>query len=228
MALKLGVGTSNFWNGKEINNNKAIKEITSLRVEAIEIYFEDSPLSKESLGLLQKFDFVTVHAPVVPYSDNKKTKKLLIKLKTFYDLINAKFIVFHAHNIENFDLLLDYDWNICIENSRKGKNWDFKRLKELFERYPQFGFVLDTCHAGEFSRKEIDLLFDKFKDRIKYIHLSAADEGKSHQGLHTLDEEYLSQFEKIIYFGKPLITELWKPDPETIKKEIEFLKERYK
>jgi len=229
--IKFGIGTGSFYKENNYDINKAIQEIYNLGVKFIEITFgsresfENLTLTKESLDLLKKFKLITIHAPFAPYKEDNQTKKLLTKLKKLYGLISAKYITFHPHYFNNFDLLLRFDWNVCIENSRPGKGWNFKKLKRLFEKYPQFGFVLDTCHAGEFSRKEIDLLFNEFKDRIKYFHLSAAHQGKSHQPLHTIDEEYLSQFSKIINFGKPLLIELW--GPNLIKKELNFLKSKF-
>lgn len=232
--LKLGVGTGNFWKKDSYDINKAIKEISLFNVNFIEItfgdleLFENLTLTKESLELLKKFEFVTIHAPCVSY-EKENAKRILQMLKELHDLIKAKYVTFHPHYFTDFDLLLKYDWNVCIENSRYGKVWNLKKLKKLFKKHPSFGFVLDTCHAGTFSCKEIELLFNEFKNRIKYFHLSAFYKEIEHQPLYTIDKEYLSQFEKIISFGKPLILELWgtKTSLEEIKKEIKFLRKQF-
>jgi len=232
MKLKLGVGTGTFYNKAKYDINRAIGEINLLGMEFIEITFgslksfENLVLTKENLRLLKKFKLVTIHAPCIPYEKNQQTKKLLLKLNDLYNLVNAKYITFHPHYFEDFSILLDYDWQICIENSRPGKNWNYHKLKKLFEKYPRFGLVLDTAHASEFSREEINLLFSKFKNKIKYFHISACYKEKPHQPLHTIDKKYLIQFDKIINFGKPLLVEVYGGLVAT-KKEIEFLKEKF-
>lgn len=234
MKLKLGVGTGNFWTEESYDINEAIKAISFLNVDFLEITFgsreslENLVLTESSLDLLKKFEFVTIHAPCIPYNEDVATQEILVKLKTLYDQVKAQHISFHPQYFTNFGLLLQYDWNVCIENSRPGKSWDFNKLKNLFKKYSQFGLVLDTCHAGEYSKEEIDLTFNEFNDKIKYFHLSAFYRGVKHQPLHKINEDYLSRFTEIINFGKPLIIELWGTETNltTIKKELKFLKEK--
>jgi hypothetical protein len=232
MKLKLGVGTGTFYSKENYDINAAIKEISLLKVEFIEITFgflesfEELVLSEESLQLLNNFDMVTIHAPCVPYVKGKGAEQILVKLKELYDLIEAKYITFHPHYFDDFSILLDYGWAVCIENSRPGKGWDFEKFKKLFNDYPQFGFVLDTAHASEFSKEEIGLLFNEFKDRIKYFHLSAHYQGKGHQPLHILDDEHLLVFNEVIKFNKPKLIEI-QGGLIPARKEINFLRDRF-
>jgi hypothetical protein len=233
MKLKLGVGTGTFYSKENYDINGTIRNINLLDVSFIEITFgflesfEELVLSEESLQLLKNFDLVTIHAPCVNYVKGKNAEPILVKLKELYNLIGAKHITFHPHYFEDFSILLDYDWNVCIENSRPGKGWDFEKLRGLFTKYPQFGFVLDICHAVEFSKDELSTLFNEFKDRIKYFHLSATYNGNNHQPLHSLDDEnYLLIFEEIINFDKPKLIETC-GGLEVVKKEINFLRKRF-
>lgn len=219
----LGVSTGTL---DETDANKSIKEISALDVSGIEIMlpFEESftkqKFTETSFGLLKRFKFRTIHAPML--YDYRKKEKLLKGLYDFYKKVNAKYIVFHAVDPELLKPVMEFNWNICIENLMKRSHFTPEKIKKFLEK--GIGLVLDVSHAFEHSDKELIKLIGLFKEKIRGMHLSYSKNSLTHQPLHFWKNE-INKLEILKEFSCPIVIETSYKHGNVLKKEVEFVKQ---
>jgi hypothetical protein len=192
-------------------------------------------LDKIQLNWLKNLDYVSIHAPwkIISEAENKKEiTTQMDKLYSLYDKTNAKMLIIHPEECP-YDLLDNYDMNYALENMPK-KSLDInsldyeEELKKIEET--KYGFCLDVSHSYDFGPKETERLFEKFKNKLKEIHLSGTEGSKHHMFLIESSKKFLESLKPILKTKMPLILEINFPslNKEKINKEIAFVKELFK
>lgn len=190
-------------------------------------------LDEEMLSLLNKFDFVSIHAPMkdMTYKDDKKTRKVIEQLRRICDKISIRGLVLHPNIIEDFDILNDSNLPFLIENMDHKKNvgTTVEEFKEYYEKY-DFDFVLDLQHSYEYdpSMKLAKEFLLAMADRLHHLHVSGQD---SIERRHVLtyrakNREAIERALKLqIHVPKILEGFLEEPDLEDLKKEIQYVRQ---
>lgn len=242
MKRKICISTGCFYTKDKSYNrvmemDKVIKTASNLDVDGIEVLFGSAAelikykFNKRTIDILKKMKFNTIHAPFYTtkkesliFSNKPIVRKVLAKIYNLYDLIGAKNINFHPHQIKNFRIFNTTDYQHSIENMEKYHRFDESYYAKIFNENPSFKFVFDTTHASESG--ELNRLFARFNKKIIYSHLSSNYFNHLHIPLHALNKEYLKPL-NIIKKGKfPLILEsqIGTKTISEYKKEVDFLK----
>ena len=208
------------------------------QINGIELLFAlpgellDFELPKQDLLFLQSMDFVSIHMPLkeVEYASNAETNNLLQKALDLGKKVNAKYLLFHPHQIRDFELLENLPMQVCLENMDKKYQafGTLEKIKQLLEEHEQFGFVLDVCHALDCGIAPKQFL--QVKNKIKAMHISSLwqKQGitKKHGFLLEADKEQLAQIKSVIRLPVPKIIEsvIYPEKKGFVKKEIELIK----
>lgn len=157
-----------------------ISIIKGSNLEAIEISFEDlksldEEISEENLEYIRKSKYVCIHSLIyshyknlMVYKDNQETRDILKKLETIYKKLNAQAIVFHPSQVEDYHVLEEYNFNVCMENQSMKDGSSVRQLQSILKHHPKFKLVIDTFH--DFSD-----LIEHFRDKIQHIHLNSKE-----------------------------------------------------
>lgn len=210
--------------------SQSIKLISGLDVDGIEIgasfldLLMDFRLSQESFSILRSFKYKSLHAPVnFKYRKDRFTRDVVHKIKQVHDLVDAEYVVFHPHSIEDYGLLKESSIPLALENDREVHGLDCDGMKKLvFEN--DTGFVLDTAHAMSFSEEEVKRLIDRLSDRIVAVHLSTRVDGRDHMPLHK-SKELLHVLEPVRSLDCPFVLEVWHSFKDVISEEISFVRD---
>ena len=103
MKNPLLVSTGSFWDGKTyLDNVEAIRSITQLNVEGIEVSFADQKLlggffNQEVKRLLGNFKIVGMHLPFWSYKKDNASQEMISKCYSVYKRIKADYAVLHMH-----------------------------------------------------------------------------------------------------------------------------------
>ncbi len=177
---------------------------------------------------LDFFRFISLHAPALDYFDNKKSNRLLNKIKKLVDKINLKNVVVHPTERSDYKFLASYkELPISIENmdacKKIGKT--LKEIKEILDSY-KFKLTLDLQHCFT-NDKTMQLALDfqnEFKDRIIEYHISGYNKELNHYPLFKTQQEVI--INSIKFKNKPIMIESTFYDKESPKKEISYLKDK--
>jgi len=166
-------------------------------------------INKTQEKWLKSLKYVSIHAPfkMVSRSENKEEiKKQMNYLQKIYKQVNAKALIFHPHECP-YELLKKYKMNYVLENMpyrqyRDNKKINFDLLKQ------RYGYCLDTAHASDFGKKEIERLYKKMKKRLVQIHLSGVIKKEHHQSLADAPKSYLDTLKCLKESSVPLVLEI--------------------
>ncbi len=134
---------------------------------------------------LERFDYVSVHAPSKLATMNEETVFHLLS-----DLPSDWPIVVHPEIILTSSLWRALGPRLCIENmdNRKTLGRNAAELRQLFRAFPEATFCLDVGHA-----RQIDptmavalLMLLEFGPRLRQIHVSDVGPHGEHLALSTL------------------------------------------
>lgn len=159
--------------------------------EAIELYFsapEDFNafvLDEKTLEAVQKFSFISIHAPSrgVRYGANPETEKIISGLKNICTSLPVNGIVIHPEIIDDFAPLIDSGLPFLLENIyKKGAFGSTPEDFIVLKGKCNFGFILDLQHVYE-----NDPLMEKAREfimimgeRLRCLHVSGQFEGQGH------------------------------------------------
>jgi sugar phosphate isomerase/epimerase len=224
----------------KLKGNDAIKFLLDYDIDGIELCFAyqkdliEFELDGELQQELLKKDFNSIHMPSrdFNYSNNKESIKTLHKADKLAKQINAKYIVFHPSEINDFKILNQLKTQVAIENlHRDDKQYStFESIKETLDKYSFLKLVFDTDHAF-ISKND----FDKYltlKDDIIGIHACSQwirkrdNKEKSHGFIQEADNKQLELYTPFFKLRKPIMIEadFYPEKKELIGKEIELLK----
>ncbi len=225
------ISTGNFWDGKNpLDNLEAIKKITKLDVDGIEITFADPKLlegffSNEVRNLLQKFKIIGMHMPAVKYQKNDKVRDIIKKCYCIYRLIKADYAILHLNWLKDSDLFRGTRWNIVIENGGSKHGYLVKEMQEFLKKNRRFKMVLDVNHAYESD--EIGEYVKKLKNKIYAVNLGGGEipDAAGHKLFCRAPKEYIASCEPIKKLDCPIVIESnWGSDPKSMNKEIAFIR----
>jgi hypothetical protein len=188
-------------------------------------------LSKENLIFLKSLKFNTLHAPCdYVFTGNNKSKELLKKMESIYELINAKNIVFHTCCFQNnYDILKNYNFNYSIENEDNSKDY-FNKIKDLNNfliKNKNYKFTFDFAHAYTVYEDKIIEFIKALNDKIVQVHL-AKIKINHHYFIHKSNiEDLMKKFKESISDKVIITSELCLESMDELKhlaKELEYLR----
>lgn len=220
------------------DRNILIEKLSKLSPLGIELSFAypkcllNFDIKKNNLEYLQGLKFNSIHAPWqdINYGTNEKSKEVLQKISELYKQINAKNVVFHKGQIENYELIINNDFVASIENDdwRKPKH-NAKDIKSVLDKNKEFRFTFDFAHALSVSSSDVHKYISYFKEKLIEIHLSVIDRSlEKHDFLHKYDTtETRSSFQYLKDFSVPLVLEAVvfnSEEIELLKKEMDYIR----
>jgi len=214
------------------DTNGAIQEIDKRGVEGIEIstsfldHLMNFRVSQESFATLKKYQHVGINAPAkFHYRNDRYTFTVLTKLRQVYDLVQAQFAVFHMHTIDDYTLLDNATFKVCIENDRVFYGSTPEKVKAILDEHPNIGFVLNTAHALSVGPEEVARYVELVGDRIVAVHLSSREGDLDHSPLSKTTPELLEALEPVRSLDVPFVLEVWHTFTESLDDEIIFVRD---
>jgi len=153
------------------------------------------------------FDYVSFHAPskLVKFDEPQFVNILKQIAKKNW------LIIVHPDIINNFSLWNSLGRLLCIENMDKRKNSGrtVADLEFIFEQLPEASFCFDVAHARQIdsTMSEAKLMINKFKNRLKQIHLSDVNSQSKHESLSLESLLSYSKLFEMLPSGIPIILE---------------------
>ncbi len=216
-----------------------ISRIRKFSPEGIELsfaypqYLFDFIINKENLDYLQSLKFNSIHVPwkEITYGNNQESKNVLEFIEKLYKQINAKNVVFHKEQIEEIQIVTNYDFTASIENGdwKELAGNSVEKIEEILKGNPKLKFTFDFAHALTISSNDVSLYVNKFKDELIEIHLSMLNKNlKDHWFLHKYDsQEMRNLLNHLKNINTPIVLECVASNNgqvQLIKKEIEYIK----
>jgi hypothetical protein len=181
------------------------------------------------------FKKVSIHAPAIAYGADPNTTSIIKNLSTMYETLGAEDIIVHPIGVTNWEVFGDLKEHLLIENMDSVK--DEGQDVEDMERYlseSEAGMVLDIQHTYSIDRSMAltDRLIERFRDKIKEVHISAWENPNIHIPLYDFSDRDLigEQLRKLP--GVNVIMEgitsaaFDTSDPvEMLKKETDFIRQ---
>lgn len=210
--------------------NTALELFVEMGCNGVELGYVDGsriteqPLEQIDHSLLKNFSWVSVHAPAknFQYGDNDLTKKFFTSLQTFNKSTPLNAVVFHPDAVGDISILESLSLPIGIENMDKRKQGfqTPEQLMSVFDKYPEWGLVLDVnhCYSLDPSMQLAEDLKTHFLPRIKQVHLSGYTE--LHDPLYNANQEIILD---AVPEDVPIIIESTVLDSDDIKKEFEYI-----
>ncbi len=218
-----------------------IQFLKKLNLDGIEIHLADPDtllslnIDSENISYLQSLQHISIHAPWkdMVYRKDKKTKRVLNSLRELKIQINAKVIVIHKKQIEDFEIFKDFsDLPFAIEND----DWKVKNgiktigdMRNFINNHSNWDIVLDIAHAltvGGYNL--INEFIDAFGSNIVQMHASMLNRDMSdHTFLYKHDNKQMKNtIKKMKLLNVPLILEVvakTKKEVDEIIKEIAYI-----
>ena len=141
------------------------------------------------------FRFVSVHAPT---KHRRMTEyELIERLCALPAWLDA--VVVHPDVMEDVEAYAQVGARLVIENmdARKGDGRTAAELEPYFDALPDAGFCFDVAHAWSVdpTMELANDLLDRFRDRLRHVHLSSLDDDGHHI---TLTEEHEEIFTPVL------------------------------
>lgn len=211
-----------------------LRELSPVGIELSFVYPEyllNFDINKNNLDYLKSLKFNSIHAPGLNmvYGANKTSERVLQKISELYKQINARNVVFHKGQIENYDLIMNNNFVASIENDdwRKPKH-NVEDVKNALDRNKGLRFTFDFAHAVSISPLSVHQYINNFKDETIEIHLSVINkDSEEHDFLHKYDNVKIrSLIQSLKVFSVPVVLEATIFDLggiELLRKEMEYI-----
>lgn len=231
----IGFSNGNFFllnkNNDERLDPSFIENFKVSGANAIEIicFGEDTldTLINMKAQVFSHFEYISIHAPGLPYKDDELSNCLLSKLKTATRKFNIKNIVFHIDIVSDWAFLAEQGLPISIENMDDDKSFGrtVADVQSILNKYP-FGLTLDLqhCYVNDNSMKLAQDFQEKFKDRIVQYHLSGYQPKYLHHTLFTTNQDNI--IDSLMYKNIPTIIESTFEKLGDQVRELEYIKNR--
>ncbi len=220
------------------DRNDLIEKLRDLSPVGIELsfvypeYLLNFDINKNNLDYLKSLKFNSIHAPGVNvvYGANKTSERVLQKISELYSQINARNVVFHKGQIENYDLIMNNNFVASIENDdwRKPKH-NVEDIKNVLDKNKGLKLTFDFAHAVSISSLDAYQYINNFKDETIEIHLSVINKDSGeHDLLHKYDNlKIRSLLQSLKVLSAPVILEATIFDLggiELLRKEMEYIR----
>lgn len=188
---------------------------------------EDFAISDANKKWLTGLEYVSLHAPVKflqEVTNDEDACRLLTTIDEIYSAIGAKAVIFHVTSLPKLEWLRDRRFSMVIENTTTKGKVDIELFSETVAKYG-CGICLDVSHAFTWSEFESEKYFDRFKEKILQIHLSASNGAHEHLPF----SESSSVFRKSVSFlgavaaPKVIECDYTTRDIDFIKKDLKLL-----
>jgi len=228
----------------QVTNNihKMIDDSLKLDVDGIELLFSNAEtllkfrFKKDEISRLRKLKHNTIHLPFykterkdrIYFFNTPYCRKIIAKLCKIASQINAVNLNLHAHQLKNEKVLEGFkNFNFTFENLMPYHGFTVKDYKAVLKKHPDFRFLLDTSHA--ILNNNLKELVKNFKDKISFIHLSAAkyEEQKDHFLIHRFNHHSRKELDIIKRLKCPVIIEAGREKGlklKDFKKEISYVR----
>lgn len=220
------------------NRNKMIIKIREFLPDGIELsfaypeYLFNFVINKENLKYLQSLKFNSIHAPwkEITYGNNQKSKDILEVIEKLYKQIAARNVVFHKEQLDDINVIKDYNFVASIENADwKEAGKSVEEIETILNENKHLKFTFDFAHVLTVSLDDIPLYLNKFKDKLIAIHLAMLNRSlRDHWFLHKYDSEKMKELLNYLKNTKvPIVLECVASDwseVQLIKKEIKYIK----
>lgn len=164
--------TGNFWKlfKEEELFNKGIDIIKKLEVDGIELTLgkglERFNISEENVAYLRSLKRVSIHTPFDgKYEHTYESQKLIENLKEVYNRIDAKNIIIHPYQIEDYKLFEGMAYS--TENMSKLKKFPMKSNEELTKNYPGTKLLSLTIYSLDDVKKTQKLPIELYEELFK-------------------------------------------------------------
>src|SRR3989338_8435881 len=153
MNLKLGFSTGCFFRAG-VGLTRRIEIIKNAGCNALEIGLikmtdnDLAEIAKFVPGDFDKFDYVSVHAPIIEYGHNEETEKIFKLIERINQIRILDLVVFHPNTIMDFSVFDDLDFPVAFENMDRNKSTHQypKEFEKIFARDKELRLVLDVNH----------------------------------------------------------------------------------
>ena len=224
--------------------NEQITKIREFNPDGVELCFAhptsflDFVISDENLRYLHSLQHVSIHSPVIEitYRDDEKTREILTKIEKLYQQVRAKNVVFHSEEMENIEILKNYNFTASLENLdfRADQMQSVAEVKEELAKNSDLKLTFDFAHAYGNDPNSIPDFVKEFRDRIIEFHVAFLDKAigdrpSYHWFLHKNDSEQVRSL--LRYLDSPDIpiviesTAAEEHEVGWLKQEIEYLRE---
>ena len=166
------------------DRNEMILKLRTFNPNGIELsfafpaYLLNFNITEENKKYLLSLDYNSIHSPWkdIRYGDNPNSSRVLDAMKKLYDEIDARNIVFHKEQIEDFGVIekmVSEGYTVSIENDDwKGGCNTVSGIGEILLKYPGFKFTMDFAHTYSIDPESSSVYIKEFKDKIIQVHLS--------------------------------------------------------
>lgn len=164
--------TGNFWKlfKEEELTNKGLDIIKKFDVDGVELTLGRANryniISEENVAYLRTLKHVSIHTPFDgKYDCSNEGKESIAKLFELYIQINAKNIVIHPYQIEDYELF--EGMNYSTENMSKLKKFPKLSNDELKKRYPGTKLLELTTHSLNDVKRTQTLPLELYEELFK-------------------------------------------------------------
>ncbi|MFO8016282.1 MAG: hypothetical protein R6U32_04205 [Candidatus Woesearchaeota archaeon] len=234
--------------GSGMSMEEIVELYLSAGADAIELSFatpqemEDFQLSDNLSGKINKFDYVTVHAPWKRnyHFHDEEARMVVDKIGEISAKADIRGVVVHPDPLPPLNILMESGIPFLIENMDHMKYFgtEPKHFRQ-FKRYYNLDFVFDIQHAYEHdpSMKLAEELMICIGPRLKHMHASGQAGGLNHSLIHAAEnrDAITGILQKAAGLGieKPVIIEgVMSGSRENFynsaRKEMELVKEYYR
>jgi hypothetical protein len=196
-------------------------ELSALRLNELQPLVE----SLDTLAL-QRYEYVSLHAPGKFSSEEEPA--VVQQLMRVAD--RGWYVIVHPDSLINYRLWLPLQERLCFENMDKRKpiGRTASELWPLFDRFKNAHFCFDIGHAHQIDRTmtEACVIAQKFKHKMRQIHVSEVNTRSEHVAISATLEFALSKVIQAVDETAPVIIESVIPESR-IANELACIKEAF-
>jgi len=183
MDIKIGFSSGYRYNHISPFSEKAISRCAEVSTDVVEIncvgglVIAGRDVRDMENNWFSRFGQITLHSPScdIIYGENKQSYLILEEIEKLCKKHKFCHVVFHPDLIDNYDVFLEFDIPIAIENmdKRKSIGVSVEGMKRIMDK-GAWGFVLDLnhCYSIDPSMELARKFAEKFRERLVGIHLS--------------------------------------------------------
>ncbi|MBU1178082.1 hypothetical protein KJ903_02580 [Patescibacteria group bacterium] len=225
--------------------NERITKVREFKPDGVEICLARPTellgfeITSENLKYLLGLEFVSIHAPVIDitYRNDELSRKVLAKVEKLSQQIGARNVVFHRKEMEDPQILNDYNFIASLENldfRSPGCMQNVAEVEKELAKDNNLKLTFDFAHAFSIDPNSISSFVKEFRDKIVEFHVAFLDQDTSgrpsyHWFLYKNDSEQIRSFLKFLDNPNiPIVIESTAAEPEEMSwlgEEIEYLRE---
>jgi len=228
----LGLNNGGFYRlNQDRLSAKVINNIISTGVNGIELSCTKTEMLDNLLNFElpnNKFEFISLHAPLLEYRNDLITQDILDKISRINERFKFNNIIIHSDNIKELRLFNSFNYlPFSIENSddRKEFGKSVNDIKTILD-YSNLNFTLDVqhCYVNDKTMKLAEDFYKEFSNKIVEFHVSGYDKNFRHYTLFKTKQDIIINFLKGKNF--PIILESTYDSYDEANTEINYIKNK--